>query len=547
MFMTRLYHPLFAASFAGRFNIAEGSLFMKEKILVFTHLSCDFKKSGVMALFFLLGFVTISSAQKSQQIEIVKAGSLEGSKSNGVEVRRLVGDVVFKQEDTYMYCDSALFFEATNSIDAFGTIRIEGPKAKLYGDVLHYDGNKKQAVITGKEVRMTDDKMVLTTTAMNYDLANNIGHYSTGGRVVESQNVLTSRQGYYYSNERMLFFKDSVELTNPKYVMNSDTLKYNTTNSQAYFFGPSTIRSLGSDSTFIYCENGWYNTKTEKSYFSKNAYVQAKENRLKGDSVIYDRQNGIGRAWNNVQVSDSVQKMIIEGDYAILDEKQGTSFVTGKSMLTKIFETDSLFMHADTLYASQDSATKEKKYFAYHHTRIFKTDLQGQCDSLIYSTGDSTLWFYGAPILWNNKNQLTADLIYLKIADNKLSTLNLSANAFIAGQEDSLRFNQVKGRDMTGFFIDNKLTSIKVTGNGQTVYYLRNKKKQLTGVNKADCSDMMIYLGGNSIQKISLLNRPDATLFPVKELSPNELKLKGFEWLGGKQPKNKEDIFIWNE
>ena len=505
------------------------------------------RNSGKLFLFLLFFGWNINSsfAQQAKQIEIVQAGSLEGVKIDGIEVRRLVGDVIFKQENTYMYCDSALFYESTNSIDAYGTIRIEGPSAKLYGDFVHYDGNTKNADVTGKVVRMTDGKMELTTTAMQYDTEKDIGNYQVGGKVVDKDNVLTSKKGYYYSKDRMVFFKDSVVLTNPKYKMFSDTLKYHTPSSTTYFFGPSHIYSTGTDSAHIYCENGWYNTKTEKSRFSKNAYIESKENRLSGDSILYDRVEKIGIAYNNVQLVDTNQKVIISGDYAWLNEITGISFVTGNGLLTKAFEVDSLYMHADTLYAKQDTATEQKTYFAYHHVRIFKTDLQGQCDSLVYSTVDSTIWFYTNPILWSNNNQLTADKISLLLVGSEIKRMNLYSHSFIAGFEDSLRFNQIKGREMIGYFVDNKLSTIDVTGNGQSIYYIRNKKQQITGVNQADCSNMLIRIKENKVSKISLINKADATLFPVKETDPAQMRLKDFKWKGHLQPLTKADVFLW--
>lgn len=484
-------------------------------------------------------------AQEKKQIEIVRAGSLEGAKVNGIEVRRLVNDVVFKQGDTFMYCDSALFYETDNTIDAYGTIRIEGPRAQLFGDYLHYDGNEEKADIRGKEVRMTDGKMVLTTDALQYDLKQDIGAYATGGKVVDKDNVLTSEKGYYFASEKLVFFKDQVVLTNPKFRLASDTLKYHTPTEIAYFFGPCHIFSTTKDSAHIYCEYGWYNTKTEKAWFSKNATVTSKENKLSGDSILYDKLAGTGRAWHRVAVTDTVQKMIISGDYAFLDEKKGTSFVTGSSMLTKIFETDSLFLHADTLYALQDTSKKQKTYFAYHRVRIFKPDLQGQCDSLIYNTQDSTIWFYTVPVLWNGANQLTAEKIALVLNGNSIHRMEMYNNAFITGLEDSLRYNQVKGRDMTGYFTDNKLSTIYVKGNGQSVYYLRNKKKQLTGVNQADCSDMRIEIKDNKVYKIALENKPDATLYPIKQADPASLMLKDFAWHGSWQPLSRDDIFSW--
>ena len=495
------------------------------------------------ALFFFLSF-QFCFAQKSKQVEIIQASSLEGSKINGVEVRRLVGDVIFKQDNTLMYCDSALFYEITNSIDAYGHIRVEGPDAKLYGETLHYDGNTKSSRVE-KNVRMTDGKMVLTTDAMNYDLANEVANYNTGGKVVDNDNVLTSKRGYYYSKDKMVFFKDNVVLVNPKYVMKSDTLKYNTTTSTSFFYGPSTIQSTSKDSGFIYCENGWYNSKTEKSYFSKNAFIQTKENILYGDSILYDRKEAIGRAFRNVMVFDTTQKVIINGDYAYVNEKTNRSLVTGKTMLTKIFDTDSMYLHADTLYATNDTITKQKTYFAFNHVRIFKTDLQGKCDSLVYSSKDSTIYFYSNPVLWSNQNQLNADSISLQLSGNKIQSMKLHVNSFVSSLEDTLRFNQIGGKDMTGYFENNKLYKIKVNGNGQTIYYIRNGKKQLTGVNRAECSNLLIFINESKVQKITLVNKPDATLYPIKELTLQELRLKGFEWLKDKQPKSKEEIFMW--
>lgn len=497
-------------------------------------------------LILLLGnfCLKVAAQEKPREIEIVKAGSLEGIKEKGEEIRRLVGDVVFRQADTYLYCDSALFYVNQNTIDAFGSVRIESPRAKLSGDFLHYEGNTELARITGKTVKLTDDKAVLTTTVLDYDLKSEIGYYAEGGTVTDPENVLTSRKGFYYTRERAVYFRDNVLLTNPKYTMRSDTLKYSTTESTAYFLGPCTINSTGSDSAVIYCEYGWYNTKTEKSYFSKNAFIQSKENVLRGDSLIYDRKMKTGKGFRHVTVTDTLQKVIIAGEYAWMNESSGKSFVTGQAELIKIFSTDSLYMHADTLYALSDSADN-KSFFAYRHVRVFKTDLQGQCDSLVYHAADSTIYFFGLPVLWNDNNQLTGRQIRLQLSGNKLHRLFLDADAFITSREDSLRYNQVRGKDMTGFFEENVLRRIDVSGNGQTVYYIRNKKDQISGVNRADCSEMSIYTSEGAINKISLKKEPDATLYPAKEADPAEMKLKGFAWFGNLQPKSRTEIFTW--
>lgn len=482
--------------------------------------------------------------EQPRRVEIVQADALEGSKIKGEDVRRLTGNVIFRQGNTLMYCDSALFYDRSNSIDAFGSIRIEGPEANMYGKSLHYDGNTKQAVIT-KEVRLTDNKMTLTTEVLYYNTETEVADYNTGAKVVDNDNVLTSKKGYYYTKDKMVFFKDDVVLTNPQYIVKSDTLKYNTVSGTTYFFGPTYINSTDKDSAFIYCEYGWYNTKNGRSYFSNNAYIQTKENRLVGDSILYDKQTGIGRSFGNVEVTDTVQKVMILGDYAYVNEKTHKSLVTGKTQLVKIFDADSLFMHADTLYAVEDTVKKQKSYFAYKHVRIFKSDLQGKCDSLVYSTVDSSMHFFTDPVLWSGVNQLTADSISLLIDSNAIKKMFLRVNAFIASSEDSLRYNQVRGKDMTGYFTDNELSKIHVVGNGQTIYYIRNDEKKISAVNRADCSDMFIFMKDSEVERISLIYKPDATLYPVKETNPLEMRLKGYQWRADIRPTSREDIFNW--
>jgi hypothetical protein len=153
------------------------------------------------------------------------------------------------------------------------------------------------------------------------------------------------------------------------------------------------------------------------------------------------------------------------------------------------------------------------------------------------------LSFYHEPVLWSDENQLTATFMNMQMANSEISELRLFDAAFISSQEDSIRYNQIKGRNMTGYFTDNKLSSIRVEGNGQSIYYSRNSKKQYTGVNRADCSDMLIFINESKINSITLINEPDATLYPIREIPPSELRLKGFVWLVEQRPLNKEDIF----
>jgi lipopolysaccharide export system protein LptA len=492
-------------------------------------------------------------AQKPEKIELVHADVSEFDQALNAKATRLIGHVVLRHQNAFMYCDSAYLYREENRLEAFNNIRItQGDSITLTGKRLNYDGNSKNATVIDNVV-MSDRKMTLNTSKIDYNIELDIASYTDSAHIVDGQNTLTSQLGYFYSNTHDLYFRKNVLLVNPKYRMNCDTLRYNTTNKTAFFLGPTYIRS---NENLIYCESGWYNTESQKSNFKNNSYLQTKEQRLQGDSVYYDRLKGLGKVFGNVSITDTTNKIIISGDYGEYHELTDSSWVTGKAMMTQIVDNDSLFLHGDTLMAIgnklADTTNQKKNIFAFHHVKLFKNDLQGSCDSLVYWAQDSTIRLYYSPILWSGANQLFADTVVLQNANSEITHIYLNSNSFIASRADttdrsildSLQFNQIRGKKMVGLLTKNQLYRIDVTGNGQTIYYTQNKKKKNFGVNRADCSDLTIYVEENKVKGISLLKQPDGTLYPIKELSTDELRLKGFKWFDDRKPKRKEDIFL---
>ena len=485
---------------------------------------------------------TLGFAQKKEQIKIIRADVLIGTEKKGTTAQRLIGDVQFKHQNALMYCDSAYFYKTTNSIDAFGSVRInQGDTLNLYGDFLHYDGNEKMATVTGKEVKLVSPDFELFTDRLLYDRANNIASYSTGA-VIESKNdsnVLVSKRGYFYSNQSTFLFKKDVVLTNPEFIMRSDTLRYFTTTEIVNFLGPTTITS---DSNLIYCENGWYDTKLDQSKYFANAYIITDGKLLEGDTLFYDRNLGFGKADGNVQITDTVENVIINGDHGRIFEKNDSAIVTDNSLLTQLFDKDTLYMHADT-FKVYKTLNGDQFLFAYYGVKIFKSDLQGSCDSISYSMSDSTIRLFYEPVLWSAENQLTADTIDIRTQNNKIHSLYLDKNAFIISEIDTLRYNQIKGKNMTGYFSEGKLKTIFVKGNGQTTYYGQDDAEKFIGVNVAESSDIRIVLGDKSIDTITFLNKPKAKMHPMGELDPvTELRYSGFKWLIEKRPKDKDSL-----
>lgn len=494
----------------------------------------------------ILFFVAFASgvAQEKEKIRLVKANDLFGTERKGKEAQRLIGDVVFEHKNALMYCDSAYLYKSTNSLDAFGSVRInQGDTLNLYGDFLHYEGNTQQATVTGEVVTLESPDFTLVTDRLLYDREANIASYYTGA-TIESKNdsnILVSKRGFFYANQSLFTFKNDVVLTNPNFVMNSDTLRYFTNTEIVNFLGPTTI--VG-DSNLIYCENGWYDTRKDQSRYFENAYIISDGRKLEGDTLFYDRTIGYGQADGNIQVTDTAENILINGEHGRIFELKDSAIVTDNSLLTQAFEEDSLFMHADT-FKVYETAIGERKLFAYYGVRIYKSDLQGVCDSIAYSMTDSSIQLISDPILWSENNQLTADTIVLRLANNKINSIFLDQNAFIIAEVSEKRFNQIKGKNMTGFFRDSKLRSINVRGNGQTTYFAQDEQDKFIGVNVAESTDINIRLGDDGIESITYLKKPKSKMHPMGELDPvTELRYKGFQWLIDLRPLSKEDLFV---
>jgi lipopolysaccharide export system protein LptA len=376
---------------------------------------------------------------------------------------------------------------------------------------------------------------------MVFDRKTGIANYTSGGKMVNGDNVLTSRRCFYHTNKKLMYFRDDVVLTNPDYKINCDTLKYNTVTRISYFLGPTIMR--GKDN-YMYCEDGEYDRVTSKSRFSINALLVDDNRRLTGDSLYYDEKLKYGKAVSNVVMTDTVQNVIIKGNFAEYWRAKGYTFVTDNAVAIMGDNKDTLYLHADTLMAAFDTIKNEtKELFAYHNTRFYRTDIQGTCDSLNFNFADSVISMYKMPVLWSDENQLTADTIKIHTGKNSIKQIFMYSTAFIVSKDTNETYNQIRGKNMIGFFVNNELSSIDVNGNAETVYYVREDDKALIGVNKAAGSKMRLYVNDSKIERIVYFDKPAGNMFPDKDVPADQRILKGFKWRFSSRPLHKDDVF----
>jgi lipopolysaccharide export system protein LptA len=485
----------------------------------------------------------IPSNKKGTKIEILYSDIWEANEKIEKDLQRLIGNVRIKHKDVYMTCDSAYYYKEKNQVKAYSKVHIEqGDTIDLYGDYLFYDGESENATVTGK-VELVDKETHLYTDAVDYDVKNRVAKYVDKGRITNAENTLTSIIGTYYLSQNLFHFKDSVKIVNPDYVIKADTMDYNTKTEISFFIGPT---RLTGDSLYLYCENGWYDTKNDIASISDNALIDNKKQIITGDSLYFDNKMGLGQSYGNVVIKDSTNNVLVKGNYAWYRKEPEKFIVTDRAVFIQVSKGDSLFLHADTLNSSTITDASGKNYRlmkAYNKCRIFGNDFQSVCDSLSYSFQDSVMRLYTIPVIWANENQLTADSMALFTKNKQAERLELYSSAFIASKIDSIRYNQIKGRSLTGYFRNNEIYKINISGNGESVYYVLDGEK-VAGIDQAKCSDIEVLLENGKISAIYQNNNPDGFTDPPEKTKPKEIRLKGFNWYESRRPKKKSDIFI---
>jgi lipopolysaccharide export system protein LptA len=491
----------------------------------------------------MLHFFYLVSAQKVTHLEIMNAELTAYDIRIGKDARKLVGNVQLKHEDVFMSCDSAYFYSSTGSVDAFSNVKVvQGDTLTLTGHRAHYDGETKVARVR-QHVKLVNNDITLLTDTLNYYRAEGIATYQGGGVLTQEDNMLTSGRGRFLMDTEVFYFMDSVVIVNPEYTIFTDSLKYDTHSEISYFFGPTEIIN---EERYIYCENGWYDTNQEISFVTDHACLEEAGRKLNADTLYYEAREGFGRARSNVVMVDTAENMTLKGNFGLYYSEGDYAMVTDSALMIQVDGTDTMFVHADTLRSMQDPGTEVKSRIlkAYYRVKIYRPDIQVMCDSLVYIESDSAFDFFGEPVLWSDENQLTASHIRVVMADQQLHRMYLTGVAFVASQKDNDKFDQMRGKEMTGYFRNNKLSRILVTGNGQTIYYAVDQDV-IIGANKTACSDLIIYLKDNKISRVNYMTKPDGTYYPLEMFPAEETRLSDFKWVAEWRPLNYLDVFRW--
>ena len=494
----------------------------------------------------LIGFLFFNFAlvfcQKTSKIIIEHSDFADVNEIEMPNATLLTGNVRVSHDGVVMTCNKAYYFKDENYIKAFGEVEmVQGDTLYLNSKYAEYNGNVKKAFATGNVV-MRSPESTMSTDTIHFDRNSQEAYFNNYGTIINKNNTLKSKAGRYYVKAKKYQFLTSVILTNPEYTIKSNHLDYLTGQGDSFLKGPSTI--TGKDN-FIYTENGYYNSKMNIGNFKKKSYIKYKDRLIEGDSLFYDRKKEFASGTYNVKITDSINKAIIKGHYGEVYKNKDSLYITKHASIRYKIENDSMFISAKKIIVT--GKTGERIVVGQKNVRFFKTDLSGKCDSIHSDQKVALTKLIGKPILWNFESQMTGDVMHL-IGNNKtekLDSLKILNNTFIISKDTiGTGYNQIKGLNLYGKFKENKLYEADVVKNTEVVYFMRNDKNELIGINKNVSSRINMTMDDKSkVDTITFFDTVDGDIYPDKDLPENARKLRGFVWRGDERIKSKEEIY----
>lgn len=521
------------------------------------------QKTLLFILFLVISALALGQEKPAdgKQINIIYGGtfSKDEAKAPGASIfSKDDRQVQFEHQGADLWCDYAIFYQKENRLKAVGNIRLQqGDSIQMTSGKIDYDGTTKLAKAWQNVILEQTPGMRLETDTLRFDREKQEAYYKDFGTVIDSVNTLTSQIGRYYMETKKYQFLDSVHIDNPEYVLDSKQLDYYTSSKNAYMYGPSTI--IG-ETYKIYCERGFYDTKIESGYGIKNTRIDYNDRIIVGDSVYFNKALEFASATNNIKITDTINKGILRAHYAEVFKAKDSVFATIRAVAINLVEKDSLYMHGDTLMIT--GVPDKRMVRAFRNAKFYKTDLSGKADSIhidqatgltqligkrIPATTKEIDWPKLYPIIWSADNQMTGDSIHLisNIETEKLDSLKVIKNAFVVSLDTIGKkgYNQAKGINLFGKFIENELKEVDLISNTEVVYWMYNDDQELIGINKTVCSKINITFANNDVEDLTFFVDPDGTIFTEGNLAAEQRILKGMVWRGDERILTKDDIF----
>jgi len=508
-----------------------------------------------------------------------------------------VGNVIIQQGDSLNIFSDSLYYQGDDRIaDLFGDVRLDNQGKRLFTDHLNYNLKTKKAEYFTRSlltkdttylesnrgiylvdtdqaffrdsVVVIDTAFVMRTDSVDFSTASGILTFIAPTLITKDESRIYCESGFYNTKNNYAEFSKNAEYIKEEQQAMADIIIYDGKKEEVILEGNAEAFEEEKVATADVIR---YEEKTKFTYLEGNAKYKDSEKEIVGDRIRYNSEGetfdtegrstivdgsqileadtvnyigALGIATGNVIWTDTVDQITIESER--IDYNKETDYVKasgGRPLLVSVIDDDTLFMRSDTLVSIMENEEDSvRTLIGYRGVRIFKSNLQAVCDSLVYQTKDSLFTFYQNPIIWSDTSQFYSDTVIMQMKNEEIDKIYLNNNAFIVNSPDEIYFNQIKGKNMTAFFKDDELQKMRVIGNAESIYYIVDEDDAYSGVNKCVCSSMLINFGENEITDILFYTNPTSNLFPMRKADHNALKLPGFRWDATRRPKSRFDL-----
>ncbi len=523
---------------------------------------------------------------------------------NQTEVKAKGKVVILQGDSLHVFADSLFYSGRTRKANLWGNVVLKHNEEKLFTDSLHYDLNSKiayynhRALLTNDttqlrslqgtyyverdeavfqdSVTIVDPEFELKAQALRfntrsrmaffegptlislgkernsriycedgfYDLANNRAEFAERPQYLSEDMKATARLIRYDGNSSEIQLLGEARVFSDELQASADTIRYHEESDVFYLDGNASYRD---DERNIYADRIVYDRNREIYTTEGQSLISEPPTLLQAGKTTYQEETGMAIAYEGVVWQDTSAGLTIVCDQAEYLRDQDYLRASGsrekRPVLIVEMDGDSLFLSSDTLLAHQaDSSQSDSNRIlrAFQNVRIYKSDLQAACDSLVYHESDSLFRLFHQPVIWFDTTQLTADTIEIGLSNRQISYMRLWEHALIANSNDLLMFNQISGRNVNILFSNSEPREVFVSGNVQSLYYLQDEEKAYIGLNQSSSSEMRILFEKGQIRRVYSLRDVEGRVLPMREAMG--LTLEGFKWQQSRRPKSVDDL-----
>jgi lipopolysaccharide export system protein LptA len=422
------------------------------------------------------------------------------------------------------------------------------PKFNLAADSMKYLAGESKVLFTGPTTINTAQQSRIYCESGYYDLKTETSEFNRNNQYVDADKTATADTIRYNAKRSEITMLGNVIVLEKDRRITGDTLEYAETTGDIRIKGdPAHYQD---SSRNIVSAEIYYNKKTDKVSTKGESIIRDGSMVLKAEQSDYSESTGLGRAMGNVIWVDTVSNIGVMAD--VLDYDMQDQYIlsykqTKRPLFFTIVDGDTLYIAADTLnmYTVVDTTIQADSFRmirAYHNVRLYKSDMQGKADSLVFHGVDSVFTFFGDPVLWTDSTQFSGDTILMTMKEKKLDEIVLQQRALIISEVMKTYYDQIKGKSIIADFDSSFIRQMWVTGNAESIYYAKDDNGAFIGVNKTICSKMQFTFLNNEIELLKYYGENTSNMMPMGQANHDSMRLEGFNWRAGERPLTIADL-----